>query len=930
MSGGHPAARIPLAEGSWAECLAGIAAYAAEVASPFAAVHRFRNHQRRTAVGDLAIRRGRQIGSLLFAHLADESLAQERASAADLAGAVAVSVADTAANHALQMHDAHRNRTPLHLAHGEAFRSVSVEDLEEIFDYGTMADAGFKVARVEFIAATETSSWYEYQHGIRIASVALDTGRLSNGQEVELLVSMLAASIGSPLCIVSETADRRRRIENLTGILDGVLVAMDPDVATEVSELLTYARAFSDDQFELESSEKHDRTVQRLDDMFRATGNLIYLDDGIAYCQGAKQNETPAQTRQRISDLAFFTELRGRVSLNASLLDDAAALRDALSDSAPADRSSPEPDTSSESSDDEFVMTESLAESAITAAALDLIRLDNIADPEEQRDLVDSTFAMAWAAADHLQQLGGNPNRTDEAMAIAVCANLAQHRIHGEPTPLHKVEALARILQDPRTGQGGFGCAVREAEFLLDDPTNRRVLAPAVRAACVQISAQPDERKGQAFAAFFLLLAIQHQDGAVTADQHSHEMVLVSAYELVRAATFVGIEDTRRLMGSAAIARASLLLRVVIIHCAGAGATANAAMLSQDMSALVQRYASLLRAESASNEVERILTTAPSSSTSVIATFAHGGVAVLVRRPSDDWVADRVVPWGEIRADFFEDLAMSMTPMTLFDWKVHARRSQQVLNRLLGEVLRREAQGGTVLYSALGASSAFAIGTLRELGVRAQIIVVSGIHSAATVELAQRSVGAVPVAFFEGAAAVTDAGRIDTDADGSAAEAAGFRIVTVQEIPADLAQLAASSPLWHYAGHIVPSGPDDTALVMSSGARLPIAEIRRANLSALRAVLLLACYSGHHDSPGDAAEQMEHTAGAFLEAGAPIVIAALWPLYDEPARIFAATFYEQLAAGQTIADSFEAGATPYGAMALPTSGRTNIPCSGAH
>lgn len=121
--------------------------------------------------------------------------------------------------------------------------------------------------------------------------------------------------------------------------------------------------------------------------------------------------------------------------------------------------------------------------------------------------------------------------------------------------------------------------------------------------------------------------------------------------------------------------------------------------------------------------------------------------------------------------------------------------------------------------------------------------------------------------------------------------------VTIRGKAADkpsLLALAPRSTIFHFAGHAVtdPRDPLRSRLVLAAGGGdLHAWEVYRLDLSATQLVVLSACRTA--DAPlGD--EGVANLARAFLAAGAPRVVASLWPVDDRVTARFFSEFYKSL------------------------------------
>lgn len=116
---------------------------------------------------------------------------------------------------------------------------------------------------------------------------------------------------------------------------------------------------------------------------------------------------------------------------------------------------------------------------------------------------------------------------------------------------------------------------------------------------------------------------------------------------------------------------------------------------------------------------------------------------------------------------------------------------------------------------------------------------------------------------------------------------------------------AAEADVIHFAGHAeIPAAGVEGALVTSRGGRLDVRSIAALRLARTRAVVLAAC--GTARGQQRAGEVTLSVARAFLAAGAPSVVATLWPIDDDPAAEFFPRLHRYLADGLTPAEAVRA------------------------
>jgi CHAT domain-containing protein len=138
------------------------------------------------------------------------------------------------------------------------------------------------------------------------------------------------------------------------------------------------------------------------------------------------------------------------------------------------------------------------------------------------------------------------------------------------------------------------------------------------------------------------------------------------------------------------------------------------------------------------------------------------------------------------------------------------------------------------------------------------------------------------------------------------------RSKVLQDAEATLEQLsanAATAEVIHFAGHALgdESGFEPASIVLrKNGAerRVRVADIAKLRLSATSVVVLSGCSTARGERR--AAEGVISVAHGFLTAGAPSVIATLWPIDDEAAAALFPRLHRHLASGMSPAEALRA------------------------
>lgn len=114
----------------------------------------------------------------------------------------------------------------------------------------------------------------------------------------------------------------------------------------------------------------------------------------------------------------------------------------------------------------------------------------------------------------------------------------------------------------------------------------------------------------------------------------------------------------------------------------------------------------------------------------------------------------------------------------------------------------------------------------------------------------------------------------------------------------------------HLAGHgkFTPDKPNESGMILDEGILLTSMEL--TNLNPLpELVFVNCCYLGQVAGSTDAVVPESPNvlaasiARLLIESGVKAVVAAGWPVYDEPAKVFAKTFYQEMLRGQKFGEA---------------------------
>jgi hypothetical protein len=816
-----------------------------------------------------------------------------------------------------------------------AMRTITVEDVEQIFDYTEMATCAHALAAFLFGRAFEEERFDDYRQAMRLTSLYID-GRIGDiDGTVSLSLLVLACMLSIPVVGPEDAAERVEQARRLLGLLAPLRT---PGQDSEVLELLDAAEGLTVESFHMEgSASDYDAVLDRLESAFEATSNQVYVDDLIVYCTAPRPEESPRQRARRLADLAVFTNMRGSSLHRRS--DLVAALehqRAALESSDPDDpnwnhyrKNAAAYEVNLLRRDDKPVgsaldrLLELLpplpyeprlgagrdlggAYTMRASVELEAGREEQV-DPEARIRLLSNAVAAAEVAQ---RLLAPASFQGKEARAFAIAAQAACLAHRQDPPSAADLQELSALVADPRSATEAYDTALGvAAELALKSRVAFEVFRPAVARASAIVSAQPSERLAQSFFICRMAVVLALHDRDVEKSAEARETTVGLVAELSRAAMFMARGNPERSSTSTPLAQAAALAREVALQLVEIGALDGAAVLAEVSSAMGATDAVAGPGTPDALALFREHQRRTDECSSLIVLVGGASVAVLARAPGSDW---QLVSFDSSAAlDHFAavDWSSSDEMTSVFALKAELTELSRVLGRMLGDTLVALQATATspVLCLPTGTSVTYPLGLVHwaRPDVRMPLVVAPGpLTDGIAAHVTEPLPDEPRIVVLAGASTADGTGVIDSRRDVAAIESAGLAPIVVDSAADGRLQALDDAEIVHYAGHLLPAGPDETMLTFGDGTAVPLGSIRGMSLRQVRVATLIACYSGFDSS--DAAEQVEHAAGAFLEAGVATVIAALWPVFDKPAELFTQRFYQAVAAGSSTAEGFSA------------------------
>jgi hypothetical protein len=808
---------------------------------------------------------------------------------------------------------------------GPGLRSLTIEDVVEVFDYERLGDAASALAISLLGSAALHDRFDDLRLGMRLMGLCAD-GRLVNTDMALRLVAVTSQALLTVGCV--SALDISTRVEQLQ-LFSKFLPATGQDYRDPETQELAEQIANADaDSFVVETAQpQREDVIERLQSAFRASRHWAYLDDLIAYCQGPRTDETPAEKSERLGDLAVFQSWRALV--RHSLADHDASIA-TLGDAASPDRSSA------------FVEFTGRALGSnrapyLESSGLPLYDRAQGSDSPEVGGELDLDDISPWLAVEEAIECIGVRTRADgeerdysgtlqRAMLASKAAedgfsynDFLVREAHGygmiayalykaDETPEldeSTLPGLVGIIGEPRVGGSHYEEAADAALSLL---TERRDAFPVLRNALARASALAhtieDRDPFRAFAIYQMELWAIRYNSDVLADRTDANYAMLLATDLLRSASHLALENDDRRSSSRVLAQTAFLLRelalalcvlyepeVVVELAEMTSGIAAGARLSDQGTLTTERLDAFMSRTVPANDTP-----------SVTIVCGAGAIAVVARQSGGSW---KLTHHGTSTGAHTLGFAVEEMGSRLVTLRQYVEQLGDFLRHLWKDAaaLTRTTEG-PVLYLPSGPPMLFASTLLRggEHGLASTPpVVIGGITQRHADRVDATSAIPMRVAVLVGRGEIDSSGQVDAAQDGSIISDAGCMVSEVSG--AALPDGLADSTCIHYSGHLAPTGPDETVLALVDG-DVTIEDIRAMPLTHVELAVLMACDTSQPPM-GYSAEQCEHAAGAFLEAGVGAVVGTLWPVFDRPAQIFTKAFYGELARGTSLGRAFD-------------------------
>jgi CHAT domain len=926
---------FPWRSGSWPEAVAALRALV--TTHTWEDVQRVVN--RAFEAEDMRAERARQRVMALGTYLAlmfqdpDDQTPELEASRRQRRGELVTCLCDVLSVVANSARDPHLAQEPLLQSLVEAVRAVSVEDVECIYDFSVMDESARLLAEFLLIRSRADNRYDDFRMGLRIAQLQF------NGTDIlsDLAMGQVVLTHLLQFPTISDT-DAEERIRQVRNILPIFLALSQRDaLPTTTKEIVQRAaEAKATELPKRTSSDNYLAARNRLARHFRATGNTSYVEDLLLYCGAPRSNESPSEAASRFTDIGVFLNVRGRA---LGRRDDLVAALTAQFQAI--DHISPEHPswTRYRANAATYYMAVLEWDGESVAARADVLRgsLPDLGDePSPNVEglaaayivLATVEFHVALAAASDsgllaldrsieaasrsrsLLLLDDEEGEVAEADALLlILDNLRSVRAGADPSD---IDGLVCLVADSRLAGKAYGAALAVVSELIDShPHLHPLLQKALQRAAALTVTQRGDRLMESFQVHVLIARVMLHNDEIEAGDRDAIDVKLTMIELLRMAATVTTHAERRDTSSAPLAIAESLCLEAAVQFIESGHLDVGVDLAALCTAVMANNTVLLRKRD--EEVTERIASAwrePAMTGLVCAVPGWGRIVILLKVPGNEWTVLSSHPADLLDAGIAEfGWLEASTGSQYFALRRWLEGLAPIVERLLGDAfVRAQGCGHAVFLLPAGKLLSLppALLAWSRPEVALPVVVVPGPPIGRSLDMIEQPFGVITsFATLVGASELHGTGAIDVEAELKALRRMQLPIREIRSFAdADRLQDVVDSEVIHYTGHLISLGPDDTALTMADGSELTSATVRGLTLSSNRLVTLMACYSSFGGLSG--AGQVQHLAGAFLEAGAEVVIAALWPTADLPARLFSNELYAHLAVGVSIRDAFAA------------------------
>lgn len=826
--------------------------------------------------------------------------------------------------------------TQLQLA---SVRTIVYEDVEAIFGFDQMTERAADLAIFLLNRADQECRFDDFQVAFGMSQFAIDGHNDPRGT-VEVAWRLLEYLVMKPVVNDQEIPHRMGTLRQLHELFAGF--ASNTSLEIPDPELLCAAGAVEAHSFTLaDDFGPHRETVARLLAAFEGTGNTVYLNYLVLYLEEARPDESAQERARRLFDacgvlskrafaLGRVSDLETAVRLHTEALqlvgrDDpwwAMHCANQVSHMFGLLRAhglpiSPHLDQlrhglpplpfRGRGNDD----LEGAAEACLARLNVEIAAAVELESAEVRSDCIRQAVLAANEAARLFGGAGHTAKADDLAGMADVLSSFESAQINRELDG-DAIETVVRVLNLSKDRKHLTVPMFTVTRWLIAEvPNARTAIIETLRHL---YSSEPLGQEASMSVDFDILSmlasAALYRGDICAADDDGRVGLHLLFEELLRSASHSGDLDTVRAASDRPLTICARLTRDAAVEFALAGDSASAARLAQVIAGV--RMSNTVLGRMPQQQQDEITSQGVRRST-VIAIAGSRETVVLIRMPGGDWELESRHASARFETfDRFPWLDHGPGQLGLMSLRAWLDGLGTLLNDVLGDAVVRaqDAGAGLILMLPMGTLMGYPLELLTAVRpeIRSPLAIVPGVLADAAADALEEPLPReCRCVFIAGASVVEGSGSIDVESDLHAIRDSGVTttvVTTNAGAPTDWVA-PGSAEILHYAGHLVPDGPDDTAMVLADGMTVSTSEIRAMNLHGVRVAVLMCC-SSSASGPASAGDQIQHLAGAFLEADAAAVVANLWPTLDHPTLVFTRRFYEGVASGADIASCFRA------------------------